>query len=254
MLTNPLQVVRKALSFQLSVGSMLLAQGTLCAILWVAHCGKGDHTVLQPGWQMRVNDSTLAVVADHRTERDELPALKDAAETLNGRLVAGVQIHTKADTVYAPLREVIQSTVEPDSTRNAVLVDTTESGIEVRVEGRAPPYPANLLLGYHIVVPEFNPEVGFVKVGNSYAAVVSWRGKQYTVENAFYAPQPTLPGWELNVGVRAGVTQEQVNSPQVFAGLQRKVGDRIMVGITGVSGVELKPQLEVSVKRVLWSR
>lgn len=149
--------------------------------------------------QIALNDSTWAILASGKTRSGELEAVKTGAKELGGKLVAGVRLVTRADTVYVPLREA--ETTQQDSIRYAQVRDTTESGVEIAVDAEAPPYPAPLKLGYQVVVPPFTPEVGFVRVGDRYTAVVSWRGQQVQVEDAYFDATAKevarTPAWAL---------------------------------------------------------
>jgi hypothetical protein len=149
--------------------------------------------------QVALNDSTQAILAAERSRRGELEAAKEGAKALGGRLVAGVRIQTRADTVYVPLTDV--ETVEREGTRYATVEDSTKLGIKIRVDAAAPPYPSPLQLGYNVIVPEFNPEVGFVQVGDQFVAVVSWAGQEFTLEETFFDPRTKrtagLPKWAV---------------------------------------------------------
>lgn len=133
-----------------------------------------------------VNDSIQARLAKLARERDELLALKEAADQMRGDLVAGVKIRVVRDTVYVPVAPV--ATEIEDSTRIAVLADTTD-GYRIRIETRAPPFPAPLEIGYEIETPEFQPEVGFIRRPEGYYAVVSWAGRTVETSEAFFKPE-----------------------------------------------------------------
>ncbi len=205
---------------------------------------------LRPGTVIVVNDSTQAVIARLRRENGRLAALVDATNTIGGRLVAGVQIRTKVDTLMVPVGAVPTTIV--DSTRYATITDTTKTGVRVRIDAEAPPFPAPLRVGYEVVTPEFNPQVGFIRTGRTYAAVVSWAGQQFTVENAFFEPSKQ-PGTDLHVGVRSGILNGDALDPEVYAGLRQRIAG-VTVGVTGSVSRPNDPRLTVSVERALWSR
>jgi hypothetical protein len=207
-------------------------------------------TDLKPGTTVVINDSTTGQVTRPTRQPGTLGGLVDATRTAGGRLVAGVQIRTKVDTLYVPVTEVPTETT--DSTRTAVVVDTTNTGVQIRIEAEAPPHPAPLKVGYEVVTPEFNPQVGFVRTGRSYMAVVTWGGQQFRVENAFFEP-PKRPSTELVTGVRSGVLDGELLDPEVYAGLRQRVAG-VTVGVTGSVSRTNDPRLTVSVERALWSR
>lgn len=166
---------------------------------------------------IHINDSTQARVAQLKNENE---GLEDAARTLRGQLVAALTLEIPAETVYQTVREVETDTVFADSayparTRRAVLNDTTESGIGISIEAIAPPYPANLQLGYSVFLPSFSPEVGFIEKDNQYFAVVSWGGHDFTVENPFFLPPKRWP-----LSLRAGAEAIATADPSTALGAQ----------------------------------
>jgi hypothetical protein len=190
-----------------------------------------------------LNDSTQARLTRSESSRKELLALKDAARTLDGKLVAGVRLVVRPDTVYVPIREVETVWLE-DSTRVATLRDSTE-GYYVTVTGKAPP-TGPLELGYEIITPEFTPQVGFVRRGSDYYAVVSWAGKRVETSEAFFRPERprrlnlvvggtlrspllALDARDLNLSAHAGVQYRLPNN--VLTQLQAGVGPAPFVGL-----------------------
>ena len=172
--------------------------------------------------RVTINDSTKALLARTKKERDSYKALLDAAKQTGGKLVAGVQTKVKPDTVYLPAQET-PTTTTPDSIRHAVLKDST-AGYSVTVEATAPPFPAPLKLGYTVVTPELHPEVGIVKRGEAYYAVVSLGGRQYEIEKSFYTPPKERP---VHLVIAGGVEAEPSLpvplpsiDPNVYAALQ----------------------------------
>lgn len=209
-------------------------------------------TQMQAGWVKQINDSTMAQIAALQVERDALLGLQNAARSMRGQLVAGVQIRTKADTVVRVLGDA--ETVMEGETRRASVEDSTALGVKIRVDAEAPPYPAPLRIGYNVTVPEFNPEVGFVKVGDQYAAVVTWRGQTYTVENSFYRPEAVRqPKWVLYTSSTVGGDEGILRKPDWSLGVERHLGSKYSVEVTGTTSWYNDPQLAISVRRKLWS-
>lgn len=131
-----------------------------------------------------LNDSTKAILAQARLDRDKLAGLQTAAEKeLHGKLIAGLEIRVPArDTLI--VHDTIPTQTMVDSTRIATFRDSTFAGT---IEGTitAPPYPAPLATKYQIHRPPFEPKVGFVQVGARQVAVVVWQGEQFTVDAPF---------------------------------------------------------------------
>lgn len=205
---------------------------------------------------VEVNDSTKARNALLERENGELRALIDAAKDLNGELIAGMTIVVPAETLYTEASPV-DTEVRPDSSRFAVLEDSTQ-GYTVRIEAEAPPFPGELRLGYTIITPEFRPEVGFVERDGSYAAVVSWAGREFTIEDAFFDP-PKPPSWSLVLGAEGDVIPVAtgvIPAGRAYAGLQYRVSDRLEIQVNGGGwavptddGYILQPFLGVSGER-----
>lgn len=220
----------------------------VCAFAWLAW---HEHNVKPPVklvGQTQLNDSTVAAPAATSLGRHELPALTDAADALNGKLVAGVSFHTKADTTIRSLKEVTTSTVVGDSTRKAALDDTTAMGIVLHVDAEAPAFPAALKLGYSLSVPSFNPKVGFVRTGDTYAATVSWGGQKITLDDAFYLPPKK---WRLVAGATVLADSAKIHSPEFYLGLNHKLGSNYELSLQGVTGISKEKQVRVGIQREL---
>lgn len=176
-----------------------------------------------PGPHVTVNDSTQAQLAAIKAEKQQLQALMDAAKTLRGQLVAGFQITVKGDTLVR-LASPQKTEIRPDSSRFATLADTTK-GYTIEVYGTAPPFPANLQLGYKVTTPEFKPQVGFVKREDGYYAVASWAGQTFTTDHAFFAPEKPqalslLVGAELKGAPAANIAGFTLAGSGPFAAIQ----------------------------------
>jgi hypothetical protein len=172
------------------------------------------------------------------------------------KFIAAVTIKTKPDTVRVPVKEVIPSTVLPDGTRKAELTDTTALGYIVTVKAEIPLAPANPKLGYSFIVPSFEPQVGFVKIGNSYAAVVRWKDQSFTLENAFVVPAERRdPNWNLyaSVGGSYSTTEKTYGSPTAALNLDRKVGKGSFT-VSGAANLAGDRGIAVRYNRSLWSR
>lgn len=175
-----------------------------------------------PGPHITVNDSTQAQLAAIRIEKGELQGLVDAEKTLHGKLVAGFQITVKGDTLVR-LAASAPTVVRPDSSRHATLTDTTK-GYTIVVDAEAPPFPANLQLGYHVTTPDFKPQVGFVKRDDGYYAVATWAGQTFTTDHAFFAPEKPhalslLVGGEMSGSPAANIAGFSLGG-SAFAALQ----------------------------------
>jgi hypothetical protein len=226
----------------------------LVVVLFGATLWREHHRAAElEGYYKQVNDSTVAEVAAWKAKAHSLEALKDAAKEEKGKLVAGVQIRTKPDTVYVPAKVVL--TKDSSGTRTASLTDTTKMGIEIKVDAEAPPYPAPLKLGYNLVVPEFTPEVGFMKKGDFYVALVSWAGQEFTVENAFHLPEKPLPRFEVLAGANEYASIDgKLDTPQIYAGVNLRVSGKDWVGLIGKVGWGEEGRIGLRWERKLWSR
>ncbi len=159
---------------------------------------------------LQLNDITLARFAMHDIEKDSLHQAIDAADALNGELVAALAIRTAPDTVIVQVASVDTQfdTTHAGVVRTAFLTDTTDMGIEVTVHATAPPVPAELELGYEIIIPEFNPVIAFIENSEGVFASVSWANMDFQVEAPFFRPTPiTENPLRLNVGGRFLVNQ-----------------------------------------------
>ena len=146
------------------------------------------------GLTLVVNDSTTAQCAKLRADKQSLAALQQAAHDLHGDLVAGTKVIIKHDTITKTIREVV-TVVDSGGTRTATLADTTQD-YQVRIDAEAPP-TGNLKLGYTVITPEREIQVGFVKRSDGYYAVASGRGVR-TAES-FFTPEKERP-----IGLVAG--------------------------------------------------
>lgn len=247
---NLLQAAIEISRKRVSVGSVALV---LASVFVAYQLLKATHKPEDlTGWTKKINDTTTAVIASQ--DKTKLPALVDAAKATHGTLVAGVTVKTKPDTIFVP-KEVIQSTVSPDSTREATLQQDT-AGYKIRITAVAPPFPQPLKLGYSFITPEFHPEVGFEKVGNSYAAVVSWAGKTYTIENAFFAPaERRLPSWALTgqIGVESDFGSQSLKAPVVALQLTKTFTSGTGISVLG-KNVLGHNEVDLVISHRLWSR
>jgi hypothetical protein len=236
------------------VGNFLTSRITLgvavCAFAWLAWHNYNAKPPVKLVGQTQLNDSTVAAPANTSLGRHELPALTDAASALNGKLIAGVSFHTKAETTIRPLKEVTTSTAVGDSTRKASLDTTTALGIALHVDAEAPAFPAPLKLGYTLSVPSFNPKVGFVETGDTYAATVTWSGQSITIDDAFVLPKNK---WNLVVGATVLADSSKIHSPEVYLGLNHRLGRKYEFSVQGVTGLSKDKELRVGIQRDLLS-
>lgn len=202
---------------------------------------------------IRLRNGAEARLAHSESNRRELLELKESAGELNGQLVAGVKIHVRSDTILVPTR-VAATTYATDSTRHATLTDTV-GGYRVTVTGRAPPFPAPLELGYDLVTPEFNPEVGFVRRGNDYYAVVSWEGKRVETSEAFFRPQRERPlsvvvGASASAAPTARIDQATLHG-NAYVGVQYRLSPKMEAQLRATYAGD-GPRIGVQVERKLF--
>lgn len=203
---------------------------------------------------IHVNDSTQARVAKLRGDKEMYEALYETEKVLNGKLVAAASITVPADTVIR-YRDRVVTVTDSTGTRTAQVQDTSENGIGIKIDVEAPPFPADLAIGYEITTPEFKPQVGFLRTGETYTAVVTWAGQRYTLEDAFYAPEKQWP-LSLRFGIEAtGSPAENAAlgarvSGRVFGAVQfdlPKAAFRLETGYAGEKYLSLRAERKVSV-------
>lgn len=139
-----------------------------------------------PDTVVRLNDSTLALLAQAEADRERLQGQLTAAETLNGTLLAAVKLRVaRRDTLL--VHDTLVTTLLADSTRTATFRDSTFAGV---VEGTvtAPPCCAALGLTYQVTRPAFEPSIGLVRVGDQVVATVVWQGERAEITHAFATP------------------------------------------------------------------
>lgn len=147
---------------------------------------------LEAKHQRALNDSTEIVMArDRVAHKKEIEGLVKAADEMNGKLIAALKLAvSQRDTTI--IHDTLVTTVEANGVRTATFSDSTFAG---RVAGTvtAPPYPAPLKLSFTLTRPAFNPEIGFVRVGNKNFATVVWQGESYKIESPFIDTRPAEP-------------------------------------------------------------
>lgn len=196
--------------------------------------------------QLRINDSTVARLTVAHASKDSLGGLLQATRELNGRLLAGVGVHIPArDTVV--VHDTIETVVHADGSREARFKDSTFAGI-IDAHITAPPTGA-LGVEYTIHRPAFTPKIGFVQVGDSTVAVVTWQGEEAQVSTPYFAraQRPLLQGfgeatytWNDAVTLRAGgEIRTPIRQLVAIAGLEQ----RLVVGA--------KPGLQLGA-RIWW--
>lgn len=165
-----------------------------------------------------LNDSTQAVLAKTKLERDTLRALYKATKELNGHLVAAVRIRVaQRDTVF--IYDSIVTTVYKDGTRTASFRDSTAWA---KVEGTitAPPFPGALGVNYKLTRPEFSPSVGFVKKGDAYLAVVTWQGEKFEI----VSPYVDMPTVEPRIAPYVRAAWSPLGAGMAGLGMQLRIG------------------------------
>lgn len=197
---------------------------------------------------IQVNDSTRAVIAQLTADKEDLWALLDAAKSMDGKLVAGVRVVIKRDTIYVPVREVV-TVAHEDGSRTATKTDTLPGGYHLRIDATAPPFPAPLQLGYNLETPEFAPEVGFVQRGKAYYAVVTWSGQTYQVKGAFYR-QPARRPLRLVAGANGALHDTRVTG-DLYTAVAYTLSDRDIVKV-GAHYAGDTPFLGIGYERTLW--
>lgn len=166
--------------------------------------------------QRQINDSTVARLTTSQADKEGLARLLAATEELNGKLVAGLVLHFgRRDTV---VQHYALPTTITDSTRTATFKDSTVAG---DIEGvvTAPPCCAPLGINYKLTRPAFDPAVGFVQIGDTIAAVVSYRGEHVEIRSPFMVPQ-TKRGLQLLHGFGGGYFDPIDRSFEARAGLE----------------------------------
>lgn len=236
-------------AWKLLVGAFLILTLGASAFGWF-HEHQARKTVeLQNHSLVLVNDSTQARLARVTRENGTLQAIADAAKPLGGKPVAGVTYTVKSDTIYLPAKPV-PTTTQPDSTRVASFTDSTK-GYKLRIEATAPPFPAPLRLGYTLVTPEFHPQVGFVKAGDGYYAVVSSAGQTFTTKDAFFVP-PHERALSLNVGSEIwGAPQDhRIYRATAYAGIAYETPTHWTTQLEG--GYDGKLYVGLRVQKRIW--
>ena len=93
------------------------------------------------------------------------------------------------------VHDTVPTEVQPDGGRTAVFRDSTWAGV-ITGTMMAPPFPAPLGIAYEVHRPAFSPEIAFVRVGDTVAAVVGWQGESVKLSvPAWLAPQEEPPSW-----------------------------------------------------------
>ena len=194
---------------------------------WVQH----QTSVAQELTQARhLNDSTQAVLARTKFERDSLRALHKAAKELNGQLIAAVRILVaRRDTLI--VHGSTFTKVFTDGTRTASFRDSL-SWAQVEGTITAPPYPGALGVNYKLTRPAFSPSVGFVKSGNAYVAVVTWQGEKFEISTPYFDP----PVVEPRLAPYVRVAWSPLGAGLAGAGMQFRVGNfRPYVEVQGMA-------------------
>jgi len=138
--------------------------------------------------QIDVIQDGVARIAHGEMVRDSVTHLLDAAQKLNGKLVAALTIAV-AEQQVVYIHDTLPTETDSAGTRTAHVRDSTALGI-LDATITAPLPPANLGLRYTFTRPAFAPQVGFVEVGDSIVAVVWWEDTEVRVGVPFFKRYP----------------------------------------------------------------
>lgn len=170
----------------LSVGCVILFMKWRDAKADIAEAQLAGHQ------QVTLNETLQARLATTVAARDSFEFLFAAEQITTGELVAALRIAiAERDTVIK--RDTIPTYIRDDSTRVAAFRDSTFAGI-IDGEVTAPPFPAPLGIRYTVTRPAFTPEIGFLKLRDTFTAVVSWQGEEFQIEAPYFRPLPKKKG------------------------------------------------------------
>lgn len=202
------------------IGALLLVVGTLG---WKVYTGGKELNSLRANIEIIRGDAKLRV-ADLERKNGELEELLRHAEEVGGDLVGGVVITVPADTIERPVGETPITVVDTATLiRTATLADTLDTGHEIYVTATTGDYPDPIHIGYKLILPEFNPQVGFIRRGDQYFAIVHWADQKFEVAEAFY----TVPK-ERSLGIFAGMESTTIfpeTSGRVYMALRYSSGN-----------------------------
>lgn len=181
-----------------------------------------------------LSDSTKAALASSEVNGDSLAFALQAAEELNGRLVAATRIRLQTNRVVRDTVSGVQT--EKDSTRLLAVRDTTEAGV-LAADVEAPPYPAKIIFGYTFTPAPIDATVSLVQMSdNSAVFAVRYRGGETTI----VAPYAKLPSRERTLVPYV----EGLYSPIVPTNFAARVGAQLKLPlIRGMYGVAEAQQL-----------
>lgn len=138
--------------------------------------------------QIQLTEWTAGRLAQADIDKNEMRALIEASNKINGKLIAtmGIFIAQRDTSVTHPELP----TVATDGSRSATFAD---SAFGVRIDGKvsAPPYPGALGIQYQFTRRPFHPTIGFSQVGDSVVALVNWEGEEVEIRSpSFKGLQP----------------------------------------------------------------
>jgi hypothetical protein len=137
--------------------------------------------------QRTIAEFTVARLAVDRADKDALAGLLEATNKLHGELLAGMLLHLPGrDTTINHI--AIPTETHPDSTRTATFQDSTYAGT-LHATVTAPPCCRPLGISYQLTSPDFDPQIGFVQVGDTVTAVVYWQGQQAEIKSPYMRPR-----------------------------------------------------------------
>lgn len=169
------------------------------------------HLLAEKDKIIQVNEHSQATIAMLRRQNNELRLANRAAKDMGGKLVGGVKLSVRRDTIKVDRKPV--ETLEVDSIRYAQHKETTPDG-DITVDVWAPRYPHPIEIGLLWEPVPFEPEVGLVQKGDNYYWVVSWKGQTVTPKEAFFRPPR---GHKINFVVGGSVISTQDNRVVTFS-------------------------------------
>jgi hypothetical protein len=160
---------------------LLLATGSWlgCAVERAQRRSADDAFVAQYRRQVRINDSTVVELAAAKAKLKEVQGLALAARELNGKLEAGIKVVLRGDTARGRVTARPETVFVAESTRlvsrdsvGFPFRDSTSAGV-LRGDVTVARDLSGAAIEYEFVPSPISPEIGFVRIGGKYVAVVT---------------------------------------------------------------------------------